>query len=203
MLQSAGTAYAPVQDRHAAAVNARTVDFFPHGAAAGRRGDRAVFSFSTTHPVENKAVCYLTYTNERTHAIIRAEPRPQPDLLRRDRGRRPRYCPSIETKIMTFPDKPRHQLFIEPMGLDTEELYIQGFSLLPAGGPAVAMLHTLAGARARGVTRCAYAIEYDCVDPTELLPTLEGQRCPASTARGSSTARPAMRRRPCRASSRA
>ena len=122
-------------------VNARTVDF---SRMELQPGDAEIepFSFSTTHPVENKAVCYLTYTNERTHAIIRANLDRSPIYSGVIEGVGPRYCPSIETKIMTFPDKPRHQLFIEPMGLDTEELYIQGFSSsLPEDAAALAGQH--------------------------------------------------------------
>ena len=88
----------------------------------------------------------------------------------------PRYCPSIETKIMSFPDKERHQLFIEPMGLETEELYIQGFSSSMPEEVQVRMLHTVPGLEHAEMTRCAYAIEYDCADPTQLRPTLECKR---------------------------
>ena len=153
-------------------VNARTVDF---SRMELQPGDAEIepFSFSTTHPVENKAVCYLTYTNERTHAIIRANLDRSPIYSGVIEGVGPRYCPSIETKIVRFPDKPRHQLFIEPMGLDTEELYIQGFSSSMPEEVQRAMLRSVTGLERAEIMRPAYAIEYDCIDPTSLYPTLE------------------------------
>ena len=153
-------------------VNARTVDF---SRMELQPGDAEIepFSFSTTHPVENKAVCYLTYTNERTHAIIRANLDRSPIYSGVIEGVGPRYCPSIETKIVRFPDKPRHQLFIEPMGLDTEELYIQGFSSSMPEEVQIEMLHSVKGLEHAEMMRPAYAIEYDCIDPTALYPTLE------------------------------
>ena len=156
-------------------VNARTVDF---SKMELQRGDEEVepFSFSTVDAPRNSAVCYLTYTNERTHEIIRANLDRSPIYSGVIEGIGPRYCPSIETKVMTFADKPRHQLFIEPMGLNTEELYIQGFSSSMPEEVQVEMLHSVAGLEHAEMTRCAYAIEYDCIDPTELYPTLETKK---------------------------
>ena len=158
-------------------VNRRSVDFSKMEVQPGDDVPEP-FSFSTALPPENRAVCYLTYTNEKTHRVIRDNLHRSPLFSGMIEGVGPRYCPSIEDKVVRFSEKPRHQLFIEPMGLNTEELYIQGFSSSLPEEVQVEMLHTIPGLERAEMTRCAYAIEYDCADPTQLLPTLECKKVP-------------------------
>ena len=158
-------------------INARSIDFSKMEIQPGDE-ETEPFSFSTTHKPENKAVCYLCYTNEETHRIIRDNLDRSPMYDGSITGVGPRYCPSIETKIVRFPDKNRHQLFIEPCGLDTEEMYVQGFSSSLPEDVQIAMLHTVPGLEEAEILRPAYAIEYECVDPTELYATLECKKIP-------------------------
>ena len=153
-------------------INRRSIDFSKMELQPGDETAEP-FSFRTERKVNNSAVCYLTYTNEETHRIIRENLYRSPMYDGTISGVGPRYCPSIETKIVRFADKSRHQLFIEPCGLDTEEMYIQGFSSSLPEDVQLAMIRTIPGLEQAEMMRPAYAIEYECVNPTQLLPTLE------------------------------
>ena len=133
-------------------------------------GDEVItpFSFMTDGALANRAQCYLTYTNAETHRIIRENIHRAPMYQGTIKGTGARYCPSIEDKIMRFADKERHQLFLEPEGLDTNEWYVQGLSTSLPEDVQIAMLHTIPGLRRARVLRLAYAIEYECIDPLQL-----------------------------------
>ena len=140
-----------------------------------QHGDEPVvpFSYDTEEPLENKAVCHVSWTNDETKRVILENIHRSPLYGGQIEGVGPRYCPSIEDKVVRFPDKPRHQLFIEPCGLDTEEMYLQGMSSSLPEDVQVAFYHTIPGLERAQIMRTAYAIEYDCCDPLELSATLE------------------------------
>ena len=140
-----------------------------------QHGDEPIvpFSYDTEEPLENKAVCHVSWTNDETKRVILENIHRSPLYGGQIEGVGPRYCPSIEDKVVRFPDKPRHQLFIEPCGLDTEEMYLQGMSSSLPEDVQVAFYHTIPGLERAQIMRTAYAIEYDCCDPLQLSATLE------------------------------
>ncbi len=158
-------------------VNRRTIDF---SQLEEQLGDEEItpFSFETKEKLKNTVSCFVTYTNERTHKVILDNIHRSPLYGGDIKGIGPRYCPSIEDKIVRFKDKERHQLFIEPMGTNTEEMYIQGFSSSLPEDVQIEMLHTLPGLENAHISRNAYAIEYDCCDPLQLKATLEFKNIP-------------------------
>ncbi len=158
-------------------VHARSVDF---SVLEKQEGDEDIvpFSFETTGKEENKVCCYLTYTNTKTHDIIKENLHRSPLFNGLIDGVGPRYCPSIEDKVVRFSDKERHQVFIEPMGLDTQEMYLQGMSTSLPEDVQLSMLRTMKGLENVEIMRSAYAIEYDCCDPLQLKPSLEMREIP-------------------------
>ena len=155
-----------------ARVDGRTLDFERMEIQKGDDPPQN-FSFMTREPVKNRINCYLTYTNEKTHEILRKNLHRAPMANGIIEGIGPRYCPSIESKIIRFPDKKRHQLFLEPEGLDTQEFYVQGMSTSMPMDVQIEFLHTISGLERAKIMRPGYAIEYDCIDPLQLKSTLE------------------------------
>lgn len=155
-----------------ARINGRSIDY---DKLEIQKGDENIqnFSFTTKSKINNKACCYLTYTNEETHKIIRDNLDKAPMYSGLIKGVGPRYCPSIETKIVRFADKTRHQLFLEPESLSTNEVYIQGLSTSLPVDIQKEMIRSIKGLEHAEIMRDSYAIEYDCIEPTQLKPTLE------------------------------
>ena len=155
-----------------ARVNRKSIDFSKMEIQNGDE-DIIPFSFETEKLQKEQVPCYLTYTNEKTHEIIRKNLHRSPLYAGAIEGTGPRYCPSIEDKVVRFSDKERHQIFIEPMGLDTEEMYVQGMSSSLPEDVQIAMYRTIPGLENVEFTRPAYAIEYDCIEPSQLKLSLE------------------------------
>ena len=158
-----------------ARINGRSIDFSSLEVQYGEE-DIQNFSFMTNHKPKNKTVCYLTYTNQKTHEVILKNLSRAPLYSGIIKGTGPRYCPSIEDKIVRFKDKERHQIFLEPEGLDTNEFYIQGVSTSLPVDVQEDMYHTIKGLEHASIMRNAYAIEYDCINPLELYPTLQAKK---------------------------
>lgn len=153
-------------------VNRKSIDFSKMEVQSGDE-HTVPFSFDTEKAPENKVCCHITYTNDKTKQIILDNLHRSPMYSGKIEGKGPRYCPSFEDKIVRFADKERHQLFVEPCGLETEEMYLQGLSSSLPEDVQLAFIHTIPGLENAQVMRTAYAIEYDCVDPTALKATLE------------------------------
>ncbi len=155
-----------------ARVNRRSIDF---SKMELQKGDDNIVPFSFEDEIKNleQVDCYLTYTNEETHRIIKENLHRSPLYAGKIEGTGPRYCPSIEDKVVRFSDKPRHQAFVEPVGLDTDEMYIQGLSSSLPEDVQIALYRTIPGLENAEFTRSAYAIEYDCIDPSDLKLSLE------------------------------
>ncbi len=153
-------------------VNRQSVDFSKMEIQFGDE-HTVPFSFETENAPENKVACHITYTNEKTKEVILENLHRSPMYSGKIEGKGPRYCPSFEDKIVRFADKERHQLFVEPCGLETEEMYLQGLSSSLPEDAQLDFIHTIPGLEKAQVMRTAYAIEYDCVDPTALKATLE------------------------------
>ncbi len=153
-------------------ISGKTVDF---SQMEEQCGDDEIlpFSFEEERKLENKVSCYLTYTNEKTHEIIRANLHRAPMFSGQIKGVGARYCPSIEDKVVRFSEKPRHQIFIEPMGLNSDEMYVQGLSTSMPEEVQIQMLHSIKGLENCKMMRTAYAIEYDCINPLQLKQSLE------------------------------
>ena len=160
-----------------ARINARSINFTRMTVQPGDEPPEP-FSFETKEPLVNRAICWLTYSNEDTHDVVRENLHRSPMYSGAIEGVGARYCPSFEDKVVRFSDKKRHQIFVEPMGLDTEEMYLQGFSSSMPEEVQLRMIQSVPGLEHAEIMRPAYAIEYDCIDPLELIATLESKKIP-------------------------